>query len=177
MTDLQHISDSLRPLAVPIDTIAPDDNNAMGHSPANLQDIADSLARFGQRKPVVVNRRTGKTEAGAGTWEAAKLLGWSHIAVSWEDDDPEIAEQFGVADNAVASSEWNAERLQEIVERAQAMGEETPGMDEGRLRAILDASIVPDFQPVSGDEQPRLDRKKPVYCPHCGANIHDDVIS
>lgn len=33
---------------------------------------------------------------------------------------------------------------------------------------------VPDFQPVGADEQPRLDQKNPVICPHCGKNIHDE---
>ena len=31
--------------------------------------------------------------------------------------------------------------------------------------------IVPDFQPVGIDEQPRLDQKKPVTCPECGAEF------
>lgn len=32
-----------------------------------------------------------------------------------------------------------------------------------------DAGIVPpDFVPVDASEQPRLDQKKPVTCPHCG---------
>lgn len=29
--------------------------------------------------------------------------------------------------------------------------------------------FVPDFQPVDESEQPRLDQKKPVTCPECGA--------
>lgn len=28
--------------------------------------------------------------------------------------------------------------------------------------------IVPDFQPVDESEQPRLDQKSPITCPHCG---------
>ncbi|MGD8500064.1 MAG: hypothetical protein PVJ86_05425 [Phycisphaerales bacterium] len=31
--------------------------------------------------------------------------------------------------------------------------------------------IVPDFQPVDIGEQPRLDQKKPVICPECGAEF------
>jgi len=37
---------------------------------------------YGQRKPVVVNRRTGIIEAGNGTLEAAVSLGWSHLAAT-----------------------------------------------------------------------------------------------
>jgi len=35
-----------------------------------------------------------------------------------------------------------------------------------------DAGIVPpDFAPVDVSEQPRLDQKAPVTCPHCGAEF------
>lgn len=34
---------------------------------------------------------------------------------------------------------------------------------------------VPNFAPVPADEQPRLDEKNPVYCPHCGLNIHAEA--
>ncbi len=30
---------------------------------------------------------------------------------------------------------------------------------------------TPDFEPVGADEQPRLDQKSPVTCPHCGAEF------
>jgi hypothetical protein len=39
------------------------------------------------------------------------------------------------------------------------------GFDAGEL------GIVPDFGPVSVDEQGRLDEKKKVTCPHCGAEF------
>ena len=35
-----------------------------------------------------------------------------------------------------------------------------------------DAGIAPpDFEPVDASEQPRLDQKKPISCPHCGAEF------
>jgi len=35
---------------------------------------------------------------------------------------------------------------------------------------------VPNFMPVDEDSQPRLDEKSPVFCPHCGENIHNEAI-
>ena len=37
--------------------------------------------------------------------------------------------------------------------------------DEDDLSSLLEA---PDFEPVSADEQSRLDQKKLVTCPECG---------
>ena len=48
---------------------------------------------------------------------------------------------------------------------------------EAALQELLaglaeDAGITPpNFEPVDASEQPRLDQKKPVVCPHCGAEF------
>lgn len=49
--------------------------------------------------------------------------------------------------------------------------------DDVRVQELLsklgvDMGVVPpDFAPVGEDDQPRLDRKKPIICPHCGAEF------
>jgi len=60
---------------------------------------------------------------------------------------------------------WDEEGLQQVLQQVP---------DAGALLASLDAADVdallagPDFEPVSGDEQSRLDEKKLVTCPDCG---------
>lgn len=60
---------------------------------------------------------------------------------------------------------WDEEGLQQVL---------TDVPDAGSLLASLDAADVdalltgPDFEPVSEDEQSRLDEKKLVTCPDCG---------
>lgn len=51
------------------------------------------------------------------------------------------------------ANEWDADLLVEW------------GFDEGQL------GIAPDFEPVDISEQPRLDQKAPIMCPHCGAEF------
>lgn len=43
--------------------------------------------------------------------------------------------------------------------------------NQDELDALLVSVQVPDFQPVGADEQPRLDQKAPVTCPHCGESF------
>jgi hypothetical protein len=64
---LDHIIEALRPLAVECSSLALDPANARKHNPKNLKAIQGSLRSFGQRKPIVVNRRTGTVEAGNGS--------------------------------------------------------------------------------------------------------------
>ena len=110
-----NIHPSLLPLAMPIDEIHLDPANARtGH---NVERIAGSLALYGQRKPIVVNRNeANKTEAGNGTLQAARSLGWTHVAAVLVEDEPSVAIGFAIADNRTAElSQWDYEALQALV--------------------------------------------------------------
>lgn len=116
MTDLadeklEHIEESLRHLATPIEDLKPDLRNARLHDERNLEAIADSLRRFGQQKPVVA-REDGTLIAGHGTVEAAQRLGWRRIAVATSHLDGAEALAFGVADNRTTDlSQWDVDQL------------------------------------------------------------------
>ena len=89
-----------------------DPKNARKHSARNLEAIAASLEKFGQRKPIVVHR--GVVLAGNGTLEAAKSLGWTEIDVAEvpEDWDNDTAKAYALADNRTAElAEWDESEL------------------------------------------------------------------
>ena len=114
--DLSCIAEQLRPLAVPCAELVLDPANARRHPELNLDAIKGSLRVYGQRKPVVVNRRTGIIEAGNGTLEAALELGWSHLAAVYVDDDPMTAAGFSIADNRTAElAEWDRAALDKLL--------------------------------------------------------------
>jgi len=83
------IIDSLKPLAVPIDSVKLDSDNARLHPEGNIAVIKRSLEAYGQRKPIVVNGDT--VEAGNGLLQAARELGWEEIAAVFVKDDPQAA--------------------------------------------------------------------------------------
>ena len=88
------IATALLPLAVPIDSLRPDKNNANDHPAENLASIKGSLQRFGQLKAIVVSA-DGIIRAGTGTWLAAKELGATEIALSrWEKTAKAKAEKL-----------------------------------------------------------------------------------
>lgn len=139
MTDLSYIAESLRPLAVLIDSLHEDPANArIGH---DVERIALSLKQYGQRKPIVVNRlQQGKIEAGNGTYRAAKQLGWSHVAVVFVDDDPATAAGYGIADNRVGElSRWDTDVLREI---AQTTGDFFTGFEPAELDDLVGVSTA-----------------------------------
>lgn len=139
MTDLSHIAEPLRLLAVPIDELHEDPANARVEH--DLDRIAASLRAYGQRKPIIANRlQSGKIEAGNGTWRAAKTkLGWTHIAVVFVDDDPATAAAYGVADNRTAElSRWDKDALREI---AASVGDLFTGFEAAELDDLIGAPV------------------------------------
>jgi hypothetical protein len=82
MTDKNKIVDQLQHLSIPIESLHLDPANARKHGDRNRLAIRSSLARFGQRKPIVVRKDGMVVEAGNGTLEAAIELGWDQIATA-----------------------------------------------------------------------------------------------
>ena len=103
-----------------------DPNNARTHDKANLDAIAASLAKFGQRKPIVITA-DGVILAGNGTVAAAKQLGWKQISatVAPADWDAATAKAYALADNRTAElAEWDQGAL-----ATQLVELETEGWD------------------------------------------------
>ncbi len=110
------IHKDLWPLAVAIDELKLDPQNARTHDESNVQAIVGSLKRFGQVKPIVVHAQTGVIEAGNGTFRAAEQLGWTHLAAVRVDHDRGAALGFAIADNRTAElAGWDDALLAELL--------------------------------------------------------------
>jgi ParB-like chromosome segregation protein Spo0J len=169
-SNLSQIAEALRPLAVPCDGLVLDPANARKHGASNLEAIKGSLTVYGQRKPIVANRRSGTVIAGNGTLEAARALGWTHIAVVFTDDDPVTAVGFAIADNRTAElAEWDADALDRLLAEVR--------VDDERLRQMFDdlaeaeGTAARDAGEASAPEDfPEVDENVPTeyQCPKCG---------
>jgi ParB-like chromosome segregation protein Spo0J len=153
--DLAHIAESLRPLAEPIAGLRPDPHNARRHSVRNLGAIAASLATFGQQKPIVVDS-DGVVLAGNGTLEAARSLGWTHLAVARTGLTGASGRAFALADNRTAElAEWDHAVLTEAL---AALAQE-PGLDatvSGFNSRDIARSLAERAGPAAGFELPRV---------------------
>ena len=106
---------SLRHLAVPIGSVTLDPANPRVHGPRSLEGIKGSLLRFGQQKPIVHDAK-GVVIAGNGTLEAARSLGWTHIAAVRSDLVGVDRTAYGIADNRLAElSTWDDPTLRDLL--------------------------------------------------------------
>ena len=150
------IADPLQSLKVSIDTLTLDPANARKHGTKNLDAIKASLHAFGQRKPIVVQRKGMIVRAGNGTLEAAKALGWSHLAAVIIDEDNATASQFAIADNRTAElAEWDDETLASLLDVMEPADREALAFDEDDMRELIDG-LDPSQPEVVEDEVPEV---------------------
>lgn len=147
------IHDQLRPLAVPLSSLASDAANARQHDERNINAIIDSLAAFGQRKPVVVQKSGMIVRAGNGTVEAARRLGWKEIAAIVIDDDTATAEKYAIADNRTGDlATWDDAQLVRLLnqwtEDDQAALGWTPKDIDSLLQELGTEFTFPDTPPA-----------------------------
>jgi DNA modification methylase len=152
----------LRIVRVPIGELTLDPANARTHDRRNLAEIRASLARFGQRLPIVV--RAGRVVGGNATTTAARELGWTHLDTVAADDLSEgEARALAVALNRTGElAGWDTELLVELLlatpelegtgftpaelaELQAALGQ-LPGGDGGRR--LSDVDEVPEPPPA-----------------------------
>ena len=135
-------------MKISIAQLSLDPKNARKHSARNLEAIAASLLKFGQRKPLVVHR--GVVLAGNGTLEAARSLGWTEIEVSEvpQDWDNDTAKAYALADNRTAElAEWDESELaKQLLELQDA--------DWDITELGFDIPALADIEPNDEDEIP-----------------------
>jgi ParB-like chromosome segregation protein Spo0J len=142
--DLQHITPSLRVLAVPIASLKPDPRNARKHGQRNRASIRFSLEQFGQQRPISVDA-DGIILAGNGTYAEALAMGWKYMAAARSHLRGAAARAYAVADNRSAElAEWDLAELESTLDELDAEGFNVDGLE------ITDA----DLDKLTSDAQP-----------------------
>ena len=146
--------------------LSPHPENPRLHSTDQLRRLQQSLENFGYSKGSIVVNSAGVILAGHGMYESVIEEGYDEADVVVADLPEGKAEAFMVADNRLGDlSEWDMIQLNTLMTELQEMDIELEEM--GFISSEFDKE-VPDFSPVDGEGQPKLDSKKPVICPECG---------
>ncbi len=124
---------------VQLDTLHLDPANARAHGERNLAAIRNSLERFGQQKPIVVDAKGGVV-AGNGTLEAARQLGWKTISVVRTSLAGQERVAFAIADNRSAElAAWDPDNLEAALSTLDADLRELVDINDEELRRIAEA--------------------------------------
>jgi ParB-like nuclease domain len=114
----------------------------------NVEAIAKSLERFGQRKPIVA-LPDGTILAGNHLWEAARRLGWASLQVNYWTGTEEEAKAFLLADNRTSELGTVDEAdLLALLQEVQALGGDlldAISYDPDDLADLVHALAPPDL--------------------------------
>ena len=135
----------------PLADLQLDPANVRRHPAQNIAAIKASLTRFGQQKPVVIDRR-GIVVAGNGTLAAARDLGWTEIDVVVTDLAGSEAVAFAIADNRTAElAEWDDDALASVLAALKAEDDallQVAGFSEDDLNKLVAAAAPEATQDV-----------------------------
>jgi ParB-like chromosome segregation protein Spo0J len=136
----------------------------------DVEAVAASLKRFGQRKPIVARASDRVVIAGNHTLQAAVSLGWDEVAVSFVNDDESTSQAYALADNRISDlSSYDDQALLDLLESVEIFdGTGYALADVESLAELLYPSIdeIPNFMPDDSD-QPKLDERSSTTCPKC----------
>lgn len=146
------IPETLKPLAVSIDSLRPYERNPRN---GDLEAIKVSLETNAQYRPIVVNARDNRILAGNHTYAAAIELGWKEIAATFVDVDEEQAARIVLVDNRTNDLAWNDDAL--IVEilnelpdlegtgyTDESLEELLAGIEQRESEGLTDPDAIPE---------------------------------
>jgi DNA modification methylase len=157
---VDRIAPSLRPLIVPLSSLELHPRNPRV---GDIDAVAASLRRFGQQKPIVVQKSTGFVVAGNHVVRAALSLGWTEIAANVVELDDAKATAFMLADNRTADLGGYDDALLAAVlaEQAAAGNLEATGYNADEVAALVAAAGL--NEPRDADACPDLPAPAEVY--------------
>jgi len=144
--DLSYIEEAIRPLAIPIRQVKIDPNNARQHPNRSFESVRESLRKYGQQLPIII-QEDGTVVAGEARLTAATNLGWKHIAVVRTKLTGNDATAYALVDNRTGElSDWNYEVLSGQLQTLQ--GDDYPidglGWEPHEIEPMLTAEWKPD---------------------------------
>lgn len=159
MSSIPYITDQLLPLAIRVEEIQLDPENARRHPDKNMKGIRSSLKKFGQRKPIVVQKTANGLvcRAGNGTLIQTKSLKREWIAAVVIEESNEMAKAFAIADNRSGElSEWDDYVLTDTLRELSDNGfdVDTIGFSDKEFEKLLNS--------VSGHVEDNLESKKSI---------------
>ena len=135
---------------ISLSLVSEDPTNVRRHEKRNLKAIRESLRKFGQQKPIVIDSK-GTIIAGNGTYVAAKGLGWDKIKIVRSELIGVDKKAYAIADNRTGElAEWNDQALEEAL---RSLADEdfdinTIGFNDEELESMIDeGGLDSDYTP------------------------------
>ena len=151
-------------ITIPITNLTPYDNNAKIHTTSQIEQIKNSIEKFGMNDPIAVWGDKNIIIEGHGRLEALKELGYNEVeCIRLDHLTDEERRAYTLAHNKLTmNTDFDFEKLQEELENIKDIDMEDLGFID-----IDDININTFFE--DREEQTEKEKQpKIVTCPHCG---------
>jgi hypothetical protein len=153
MSDAKHkVAADLKRFLHPLTRLREDTENARRHTVDQVKRIARSLEKFGQQKPAVM-LPDGTVIAGNGLLDAARRLGWTHLAAI-EFRELTKARAYAIADNRTGElAGWKDDvladalryiRANKVVLEDAGFTQEEFDLVQARTEGAVDPGVIPE---------------------------------
>ena len=151
---------------VALDALTPWADNPRDNDAA-VQDVADSIKRFGFASPIIARREDGEVIAGHTRLKAAHRLGLDRVPVRFLDLDPTDARLLALADNKLGElADWS-DGLADVLRILEEDGADLDGLgfSDEEMAELLGQS---EYQAKDGKELDLNDFEEFDHkCPRC----------
>lgn len=162
-----NVVEGLRSLLVPLDSLKPNPRNAKRHDDAQIEAIGRSLSEFGQHRPFFFRSADRIVYGGNGSLEAARRLGWTHVAAIAIDEDEQRAAARGIADNRTfdLSPGYDDEVLASVLRELPPALREPAGFSALDVAELLGVPLPDDGDSDGTGDDPEDEPEDPVESP------------
>lgn len=138
---------------IKLSELVPDPLNTRKHDKRNIATIKESLQKFGQYRPFVVQRQGMIIRVGNGMYQAMRELGWSEGYVEIKELSDADATALSILDNRSSElADWDDKILAEILKDMPDDMRDFVGFDESEINKLLrDNDLAAEVQ----DAEPR----------------------
>lgn len=146
-------------------------------APEVLEDLENSIKRFGYVEPIVVNEKTKHVVGGNQRLKVLRKLGIEEVEAVIVSLNLEEEKLLSMALNKI-SGNWDIPLLQKLMTELneQKIDLEVTGFDQSEIDSILNIDI---FQEIGDSDFPTAALKevkvKKIKCPKCGEEITVDM--
>jgi ParB-like chromosome segregation protein Spo0J len=148
---------------VPIDSLILYPGNARQ---GDIGAIAESLSVNGQFRPIVVNRPSMEILVGNHTYQAARALGWTEIAVTFVEVDEQEARRIVLVDNRTTDiATYDSDALVDLL-RSVSHDLAGTGFSGDDIDDLLAGASGKPQKAISGDIRVRVERWTLKIPPH-----------
>ena len=157
-------------MSVKIDKVKNLERNARKHSPAQIQQIEESIKRFGFLSPIVIDENN-VCVAGNGRLEAARKLGLTEVpAIRAGGLPPDELRAYALVDNRLSeTSEWDPAILKEELDDLMIkldMDLECVGFAPDEIESLVGKLVTPID--IDDEKPPKEKEMMELHCPKCG---------